>query len=354
MDKPEKKGVRPRLNIENALQNRQDLRLFNLLAAPEDEFLALLKSLEADPLFKKLSARSPGRPPVIARSRLPGAAYAWVHNLVEPQLVNSMDSKYISGELMSARPEIIALIERLGAENFEKYFLGEECVPVEQICRAAALDARQVGRIRDFVNAFMAAHENIPPQADPGGRHFKLTAFVGKTPGGALELSYAHPAYARGLYSVDAGALETLRKSGALSAAELKRLGALVKTVELVNWRKKGLQKVLEGILKFQRDFFLGGPMKPMSQRAFASELGLNPGTVSRLIARRSLKAGEDEVPLKSFFPSKKEYIIAKIKEISDSAGPGKLSARLLAVELKKRCGVKISGRTVNLYRNRK
>lgn len=354
MEKPEKKTARQRLNIENALRNRQDLRLFRVLAAPEDEFLALLKRLEADPLFKKLSARSPGRPPVIARSRLPGAAYAWVHNLGEPQLAAAMDSKYISGELLSARPEIVALIKRLGAENFERYFLGAESIPVEHVCRAAALTARQVARIRDFVNAFLAAHENLPPQADAGDRYFKLTAFVSRTPAGALELSYAHPAYARGLYSVDAKAMDNLKRSGALSSAELKRLGALVKTVELVNWRKKGLQKVIEGILKFQRDFFLGGPMRPMSQRAFAAELGLNPSTVSRLIARRSLMASEDEVPLKSFFPSKKEYIIAKIKELTDSCPGRKMSARLLTGELRKRYGIKISGRTVNLYRNGK
>ncbi|MBU2573790.1 MAG: hypothetical protein KKH28_06935 [Elusimicrobia bacterium] len=354
MAKPEGKAARPRLNIENALKNRQDLRLFNLLSAPENEFLDLLKRLESDPLFKKLSMRAPGGPPVIARVRLPGAAYAWVHNLGEPQLVNSMDSKYISGEILSARPEILALIERLGAENFEKYFLGRECIPVEQICRAAALTARQAGRIRDFVNAFLAAHENLPPEADAPRQHFKLTAFVGKTPDGGLELAYAHPAYARGLYSVDAKALKKIKRSGSLTGGELKRLGTLVKTVELVNWRKKGLQKVLEGILKFQRDFFLGGAMKPMSQRSFASELGLNPSTVSRLIARRSLKTPEEEVPLKSFFPSPKGYIIAKIKEITDSGGARKLNARLLAGELKTRYGIRISGRTVNLYRNRK
>ena len=49
--------------------------------------------------------------------------------------------------------------------------------------------------------------------------HFGRTKPIGnrgKTPGGALELSYAHPAYARGIYTVDAGAHETLRKSGAL------------------------------------------------------------------------------------------------------------------------------------------
>ena len=140
------------------------------------------------------------------------------------------------------------------------------------------------------------------------------------------------------------------KKSRLLSAF----LGALVKTVELVNWRKKGLQKVLEGILKYQRDFFLGGPLKPLSQRSFAAELALNPSTVSRLIARRSLKAGDDEVPLKSFFPSKKEHIIAKIKELSDPGGKRKLSARLLADELKKRFGIKVSVRTLNLYRNGK
>ena len=108
---------------------------------------------------------------------------------------------------------------------------------------------------------------------------------------------------------MDREALERLRRSGGLTHEELGRLGPVLKAVDLFNWRKQGLQRTLEGIVKFQREFFSGGAMKPLSQRAFAAGLCLSPSTLSRLIAGRSLKTPDmSEVRLRTSFPQKRVY----------------------------------------------
>jgi len=350
-----KPGREKELRLENSLRTRQDLRLFNMLAAPEADFLELVRSLECDPLFRKLAGPSGGGRRVISRVGR-AAFYSWDHNLGDQGLLTARDSAYISGELLSARPEALKLARRLGAAAFEKYFLEEAGASPEEICRATGLKAAEVCRIRDFVNAFLQAHEHLPVPAMPAER-VRLVAVVCRT-GRRFELSYVHPTYSRGGYKVDRGALERLKRSGGLTRDELGRLGRILKTLELLNWRKQGLQRTLEAVVKFQEDFFSGGAMKPLSQRAFAAGLGLNPSTVSRLIAGRSLKTPDmAEVRLKDLFPSKKGYIIDKIGEVkgllSAANGSGRVSDREIAAELKERFGLKVSRRTVNLYRAR-
>jgi transcriptional regulator with XRE-family HTH domain len=351
MNAKNKPGRGKEIRLENSLRSRQDLRLFTMLAAPESDFLELVRRLESDPLFRKLAAPAGGRQ-VISRTRR-GASYSWDYNLGDSRLLSVPDSLYISGELLSARPEALKLAQRLGAADFEKYFLDENDAP-EEICRATGLKPAEVSRIRDFTAAFLQAHENLPVPAMPAER-VRLVALVCRS-GRGLELSYLHPAYARGGYKVDRDALERLRKSGGLTRGELVRLGPVLKAVELFNWRKKGLQRTLEGIVKFQREFFSGGAMKPLSQRAFAAGLSLNPSTISRLIAGRSLKTPDmAEVRLKDFFPSKKEYIIDKIRRVMARPAPARcrLSDRMIACELRERFGIKVSRRTVNLYKPR-
>ena len=117
MESKNKPGRGKEIRLENSLRNRQDLRLFTMLAATEPDFLELVRRLESDPLFRKLSAPA-GGPRVISRTRR-GASYSWDYNLGDSRLLSAPDSSYISGELLSARPEALKLVQRLGAADFE-------------------------------------------------------------------------------------------------------------------------------------------------------------------------------------------------------------------------------------------
>ena len=163
MESKNKPGRGKELRLENSLHHRQDLRLFTMLAAPESDFLELVRRLESDPLFRKLAARAGGRQ-VISRIRR-GAHYSWDYNLGDARLLSAPDCAYIGGELLSARPEALKLARRLGAADFERYFLDENGAAPEEIRRATGLKPAEVSRIRDFVDAFLSAHENLPAPA---------------------------------------------------------------------------------------------------------------------------------------------------------------------------------------------
>jgi len=72
-----KKPKKPSQELAQAQVQRQDLRLFAVLASPEEDFLRQSAELEADPLFARLCAPGPDGSAPVLRRRLPGASYAF-------------------------------------------------------------------------------------------------------------------------------------------------------------------------------------------------------------------------------------------------------------------------------------
>lgn len=125
--------------------------------------------------------------------------------------------------------------------------------------------------------------------------------------------------------------------------------------------RKKTLYRVMESILSYQRDFFSGGNLKPLTLKKIAEEIGLHESTVSRATAGKYVETPQGTFELKSFFPSgftNEEGLsltsdavkrrIAAIIAREQKENP--LSDRNIAESLQSE-GVKISRRTVAKYR---
>ena len=346
MEKRKKQG----LDLSQAQVLRQDLRLFSVLAAPEEDFLRQAAELEADPLFARLCAPGPdGNAPVI-RKRFAGASYSFGLACGDDALAAAAGSGGSAGEWLAGRPAMLKLAQRAGQENFEKYFLSAVSFTPAAAGRACGLTPAEVSALKNFTDAFMLAHERIAPAALPA-LYLRCAAEI-SAEGGRLAIAYTHPAYFRGAYSINSGALSRLVKSGALSREDAARMHTLTARAQRIAWRKSGFHRALTAIVEQQADFLLRrAPLKPFSQRGLAARIGLNPGTVSRLIAAKTIKApwGE-EIRLKNFFRQKKAYIIDKIKEIA-GPGAGKLTDREVAGSLKAVYGIRISRRSVNLYR---
>ncbi len=344
------KRKKPAEELSLAPALRQDLRLFSLLARPEEEFLGLEIRLEADPLFVRLLAPGPdGRAP-LRRRRLPGASYAFFAACGDEALASAA-AQGSAGEWLAERPAMLRLARKTGPENFEKYVLGGENCPLPQAARACGLSLREFDTLKTFAAAFIMAHEHTPPAALPP-RLLRCAAEV-RAEGGELRAAYTHPSYFRGSYSIDGRALAALLKSG-VSRAEAAKLRSLAAAAQRLAWRKSGFHRALTALLDGQKDFLLGrGPLKPLSQRSLAAAVGLNPGTVSRLLSCRTvLTPAGDELPLKELFRRKNAYVIDRIKDILGGRGAGMTDAGL-AAELKRRCGIRVSRRSVNLYRKK-
>ncbi|MDP2864871.1 MAG: hypothetical protein Q8O90_01345 [Elusimicrobiota bacterium] len=346
MEKKKKQG----LELSQTQVLRQDLRLFSVLASPEEDFLRQAAELEADPLFIKLTAPGPdGAAPVIRR-RFAGASYAFGLACGNEALAAAAGSGGSAGEWLSERPAMLKLAQRAGLENFEKYFLSGVVFSPAAAGRACGLSSTEASSLKNFADAFIMAHERIPSAALPV-LYLRCAARI-DAEGGRLSIAYVHPSYFRGTYNIDNAALSRLMKSGGLSREEAARTRALTTRAQRIAWRKSGFHRTLTAIVERQSAFLLQqAPLKPFSQRALAAGIGLNPGTVSRLIAAKTIMApwGE-EIRLRDLFRKKNAFIIDTIKAVT-GASAKKMTDREVAESLKAVYGIRISRRSVNLYR---
>ena len=202
------------------------------------------------------------------------------------------------------------------------------------------------------MDAFILAHERAAPAALPAV-YLRCAARIAAEDG-RLYASYLLPSYFRGAYVINRPALARLLKSGGLTRPERARARALASMAQRVSWRKAGFHRTLEALLKAQEDFLLGrGPLRPLSQGGLAAGLGLNPGTLSRLIALKTvILPGGEEIRIKSLFLAKKDFVIGKIREVLGE-GRVKLTDAAVTAALKSGYGLKISRRSVNLYRKK-
>ncbi|MCM2267412.1 MAG: hypothetical protein NDI60_06495 [Elusimicrobiales bacterium] len=339
------------LKLAQTVSLRHDLRLFSLLARPEAEFLAAAAELEADPLFARLLAPGPGGGAPVVRRRFAGASYAFTLACGDGALASAAE-RCCAGEWLADRPAMLALAKRAGQENFSRYFLADAVFDAAAAARACGLSAAQAAALKAFTDAFILAHERVQPAQLP--RQLLRCAALVEAEGGRLTAAYTHPAYLRGAYVINGEELARLLRGGTLSRAEAARVRRLASAAQRVSWRKAGFHRALAALLEEQKDFFLGrGPLKPFSQRALAARVALDPATVSRLVSARTVRApwGE-EVRLKDLFRPKSAFVIDRIREVLGGAAAKRTDAEV-AASLKSAYGIKISRRSVNLYRRK-
>lgn len=133
--------------------------------------------------------------------------------------------------------------------------------------------------------------------------------------------------------------------------------------IESVEQRKGTLLRVVNHVLKNQRDFFDQGPLhlKPLPMVEVAEELGIHVGTVSRAVSGKYLQTPIGIYPLRYFFSGGTETangesvswdaVKAKLQEIIDNEDKRKpFNDDELVAELEKQ-GVKLARRTVAKYR---
>ncbi|OGR76210.1 MAG: hypothetical protein A2X32_02985 [Elusimicrobia bacterium GWC2_64_44] len=347
-----KKPRKPSQELAQAQVQRQDLRLFAVLASSEEDFLRQSAELEADPLFARLCAPGPDGSAPVLRRRLPGASYAFSLACGDDALAAAAGPGGTAGEWLAARPEMLALARRVGLENFEKFFLSDSAFSPAAAARACGCTPAEAAALKTFAAAFLLAHEHIAPAALPR-LYLRCAASVGAE-GGKLSIAYTHPSYLRGACTVDHRALASLVKSGGLTPADAARAAGLAARAQRLAWRRAGFHRVILALVEAQSGFLLRrSGLAPLTQRELAARSGLDPATVSRLIASRTLLAPwGDEIKLKDLFLAKNAFIIDKIKAILGAADQRLTDTELTAV-LRTKHGIRVSRRSVNLYRSK-
>lgn len=358
----EKKQLKTSLTVVpapgNVLRVGAALQLSSILELSETDFLKWVREIESSSLFAKLAKTSgPTSPggvmPVLCRKGRPGSGYAWRFNLENEALIERAVGTSSVGDILSKRDWLIEIIQRIGADNFERCFLHFDAPSESEASKICSVDSTTCRSIRDFVNEFLISCENMPVSISPG-ISYRLVAVIAKDRG-KFRIEYTSLYYARGRYEVDKNALDRLKNSGVLSREELKKLPPFLRSIELANLKSSGLHRVLDAILRHQREYFQSADplrLKPLPQRKMAEELKMNPGTLCRTIGGRSLKTpwGHD-MAIVEFFPSTRECLVRIVDNIL-AAPASKYSDREISELIYKRHGLPVSRRSVNLCRN--
>ncbi len=133
--------------------------------------------------------------------------------------------------------------------------------------------------------------------------------------------------------------------------------------IRSIHQRQKTIYKVMESILKFQREFFEKGVahLKPMVLRDVAEDIDMHESTISRVTTNKYAHTPQGIFELKYFFNSSikrvhgediaSASVQAKIKKLIESENPKKPYSDSKMAELLKADNINIARRTVAKYR---
>jgi RNA polymerase sigma-54 factor len=162
--------------------------------------------------------------------------------------------------------------------------------------------------------------------------------------------------------------LQLLKQKGALAPEsrgflrENKRNAEwFIKSIEQ---RQRTIYKVMESLLKFQRDFFEQGPgaMKPLILRDVAEDIGMHESTVSRVTSNKYAHTPQGIYELKYFFSTAvatsdgdtvaAEAIKTRIRQLIHNENPEKPLSDNKISELLAEENITVARRTVAKYRD--
>jgi RNA polymerase sigma-54 factor len=160
---------------------------------------------------------------------------------------------------------------------------------------------------------------------------------------------------------------QLLKKKGGLNAESRGYLRENKRNAEWfiksIEQRQRTIYRVMESLLKFQRDFFESGPaaMKPLILRDVAEDIGMHESTVSRVTSNKYVHCPQGIYELKYFFSTavpnadgdavSAEAIKTRIRQLISGENPAKPLSDNKISELLAKENIHVARRTVAKYR---
>jgi len=341
-----------------SLQTRQEFKLVvqleqaNLLEMPEEEFNRLTAEVESSPLFMRLYRKER----IIRYQRYPKTDLSSRFYQLNEEIAAGGTGNLDIETILSGKEGIVRRIQKLGLDNFKRYFLyPEPGLSLEEIAEECNLDFPEVEKINSLINEFSVISEFYHPSALSSGHgiHYSSVASIERGPEGFV-IGYLSPSYARGRYWIDYEVFEELKGDGAFNTAEAKEIRKLFKRLELINSRKDTVTQILKGIIEKQSLYFESGNVKailPFSQKELAKKIGLVPSSISRAIRGRSIETPwREEKALKDFFPRPKMFKKELVKQLLETREEFS-SDEEIKTKLEQKFGVSVSRRSIAYLR---
>lgn len=336
-----------------SLQARQEFKMIirleqaSLLEMPEEEFNKLITEVESSPLFKDLYRKER----IIRYQRYPKTDISSRFYQLKEEIAADTGTLDIES-LLSGKEDIVRQIQKIGLENFKRYFLyPEPGISSTEVAQACNLQLPEVEKINSLINEFSISSEFYHPSTISAelGVYYSKVASVERAAEGFV-IGYFSPSHARGRYSIDYERFEGLKVNGAITGAETKEIRQLFKRLELINSRKDTVNRILQNIAEKQAAYFESGDPKallPLSQKELAKKIGLVPSSISRAITGKSLETPwGDEKALKDFFPRPRRFRKELVRRLLET-GEEFPSDEAIKTKLEQKFGVSISRRSV-------
>lgn len=133
--------------------------------------------------------------------------------------------------------------------------------------------------------------------------------------------------------------------------------------IQSIEQRRQTIKKVLESIVKFQKEFLLEGEkfLRPMNMKEVAEDIEMHESTVSRATTGKYVQTPQGLFELKYFFTTgllgingdvSAISIKSSIKDLIDHENPDKPLSDQRISDILKENGTRVSRRTVAKYRN--
>lgn len=151
--------------------------------------------------------------------------------------------------------------------------------------------------------------------------------------------------------------------SGQARAYLQDKLKSALWLIKSVHERQRTIYKVVECIVRYQRDFLDKGlkHLRPLILRNVAEDIGVHESTVSRVTTNKYVQTPRGIYELKYFFTSglsgtdgtdlTVEYIKEKVKEVIEGEDSSRPYSDQQIVEILKGQGIKLARRTATKYR---
>lgn len=318
------------------------LKMANLASMSEEEFAEFLKGLEGGRVFQLLKAGG-----ALAVSEFPSARYA-------ARKYAGCHLKASAGdlpELADGAGDLVALVQRVGQENFERCFLRDAAMSDIERAEECDITVKDAERLRHFVNrAFIQAEFEDGPAELPAAAVYSAVAGI-SLKDGKPELAFFNREIWKGRYKVDS--LKLSKMLPGMSAEEREKVERLLKKMEFADKRKTTLYRALGLLLEAQAEYLRTGDpgrRRPYAQKELAGELEVHPSVLNRLVSNKSVEMPWGlQAPMAALLPTAKRVNLERLYAIA--AERPELGDEALAAEMKARYGVELSRRSIAQYR---
>lgn len=337
---------------------KQNIRLFsriksaNLMELPEKEFKKFTGEIESSQLFKKLKDDRIVKLEKLPYTNSPLCFYELKEEIFSDRSLLDVES------FLNGKEDIVRVIKHLGHDKFKRYFLDENSITDSEIAVGCNLSIEKIYKIKKMVDELFIRNEFIQSSASENKineiYYTKIASIIKED--GKFIIGYLNFHLYRGRYVVDYDKIKQLKKQNYFAKAEIEELGKLLQNIELINSRKLAVRRILESIIKYQKNFLESGDfsdLTPMTQRELSRRTGISSSHICRAIRCKSIETpwGEEK-PLKFFFPSKKSIIKNYINNIYGDKSKKINSDKELKIKIEKELKLSTSRRSVALYKN--